>query len=280
MILCSLDVAWAQMQSARATVNRVAGRVEALNPGQTQWVSLTTTTSLPEGAQVRAFAGGSAELALPDGSTILVAENSRYALTKLEVDRQTGGRNILTHLIVGKVRAQVRQAAAQLVQTRQSNFAIATPTGVAAVRGTVVILAYDPATNTGLLFVLPSPGQPAALASATYIDFNTRTTRVVASGSFVSHVAGQLPSSPTPISTLPPSVQQQVTTATNSTTANAPALTQVTVVIVPAVVIQQALVTMNAAVAPPPAAPPPAATPPPPSPLPPPPTAVQPVSGQ
>ncbi len=275
---------WAQMQAAPATAALVSGRVEVLNPGQTRWVPLAANARLAEGAQIRTFAGGSAELALPDGSTVFVAENTRYALTKLEVDAGTGGgRNILTHLIVGKVRARVRQAAAQLVQTRQANFAISTPAGVAAVRGTDVILAFDPATNTGVLFVLPSPGQPATLASATYVDFGTRTARVVGSGSFVTHVVGRQPSSPTPISTLPPNVQQQIQAATNQTTANAPALTQATVVIVPAVVVQQALVQIAAAAASPapaPAAPPPPTVAPAPQPLPPPPTAVQPVSGQ
>ncbi|OGR57633.1 MAG: hypothetical protein A2X36_05705 [Elusimicrobia bacterium GWA2_69_24] len=282
--LGSAGVSWGQMQPGQATVTGVTGRAEALNPGQTQWVPLTANTRLPEGAQVRTFAGGSAEVALPDGSTILVAENSRYALTKLEVDRRTGARNIFTHLVVGKVRAQVRQAPAQIVQARQSNFSISTPTGVAAVWGTVVVFAFDPRTNTGVLFVLPSPGQPAAFASAAYLDLRSRTARVVAAGAFVSHVAGQLPSAPTPISALPPSVQAQVTAATNQTTANAPALTQATVVIVPTTVIQQALVTLAAATvaaatAPPPPSPAPALQPPA-QPLPPPPAPTQPVSGQ
>lgn len=264
VLLVGVDASWAEMQAGKATVVRVTGRTEVLNTGQTQWVPLTQGAQLAEGAQVRCFGGASAELTLPDNSTVLVAENTRYALTKMEVDRQTGARNIFSHLVVGKVRAQVQQAAVQLVRARQSNFAITTPSGVAAVRGTVAVLAYDPATNTGLLFILPSPGQPAALASATYLDFNTGTSRVVAGGAFVSHVAGQLPSQPAPISTLPPNVQQQVTAATNAVTAGSPALTQVTVVIVPPGTIEQALVTLAAPTVPP--ATPAAIGPPPPSP--------------
>jgi hypothetical protein len=279
-VLSPLDRSWAQMQAAKASATRVSGRVEVLHPGQTQWVPLAPNATLAEGAQVRAFAGASAELAMPDGSTIIVAENTRFALVKLEVDRQTSTRNILTHLIVGKVLAEVRQLAAQLVQARQSNFAISTPAGVAAVRGTRVVLTYDTATNTGVLFVLPSPGQPAALASATYVDFGTRTARVVGGGSFVTHVAGRPPSVPAPVSALPASVQQQIQATTNQATANAPALTQLVVVIPPAAVIQQALVQLATAPAAPPAAPPPAPTPPPQPLSPPTPTTAQPVSGQ
>lgn len=247
---------WAAMQAGKAAVARVTGRVEVLNPGQSQWAPLAQGAQLSEGAQVRCYSGASAELTLPDQTTVLVAENTRYALTRLQVDPQTGARNIFSNLIVGKVAAKVRRAGVELVRARQSNFAIATPSGVAAVRGTEVVLAYDPATNTGILFVLPSPGEPAALATATYFDFNTGTSRLVAGGSFVTHVAGQLPSQPASISTLPLNVQQQVTAATNAGTAGSSALTAATVVIVPPGTIQQALVALGAPPGPPPGPPP------------------------
>ena len=48
------------------------------------------------------------------------------------------------------VRAQVSQAAVSVVRARQSNFNISTPSGVAAVRGTIVVLAYNPATQETL----------------------------------------------------------------------------------------------------------------------------------
>ena len=98
---------------------------------------------LAEGDDIRAFSGASAELALPDTSTVVLAENSRLLLTKLEFDQQNRSRLVLLHLAVGKVRATIVQAAITLARARQSNFAISTPTAVAAARGTILWVFTD-----------------------------------------------------------------------------------------------------------------------------------------
>lgn len=216
LVLASLQSLLASGASAQpapstATAIRVNGRVEVLGPRGSRWAPLTQGASVQEGSQVRSFAGGSAELTLPDSSTVIVGENTRYALIKIAVDPGTGYRDIATHLVVGKIVARVKRTAVQLARTRGDNFTISTPAGVAAVRGTVAVVAFDPATNTALLFVLPSPGESPQSARVFYVDLATGTSRVVAGGGFVSHVAGQLPSQPIPISTLPSLTQQQVT---------------------------------------------------------------------
>ena len=98
---------------------------------------------LTEGDDIRAFSGASAELALPDTSTTVLVENSRLLLTKLEFDQQNRSRLVLLHLAVGKVRATIVQAAITLARARQSNFAISTPTAVAAARGTILWVFTD-----------------------------------------------------------------------------------------------------------------------------------------
>ena len=98
---------------------------------------------LAEGDDIRAFSGASAELALPDTSTVVLAENSRLLLTKLEFDQQNRSRLVLLHLAVGKVRATIVQAAITLARARRSNFAISMPTAVAAVRGTILWVFTD-----------------------------------------------------------------------------------------------------------------------------------------
>ena len=98
---------------------------------------------LTEGDDIRAFSGASAELALPDTSTVVLAENSRLLLTKLEFDQQNRSRLVLLHLAVGKVRATIVQAAITLARARRSNFAISTPTAVAAARGTILWVFTD-----------------------------------------------------------------------------------------------------------------------------------------
>ena len=133
----------AQQALPSAELKRVVGRVEILAKGQTQWIPAVVGARLAEGDDIRAYAGASAEVALPDTSTVVVAENSRLLLTKMEYDPQSQSRLMLLHLVVGKVRATVAQAAISLARVRQSNFAISTPTAVAAARGTILWVFTD-----------------------------------------------------------------------------------------------------------------------------------------
>src|SRR5712691_4774701 len=142
VVLAVWGSAEAQMRAVSAELVRATGRVEILQKGQASWIAATVGARLVEGDQVRAQPGGSADLNLPDGSTILVAENTRFAVTKLDYDAATRDRDTSFHLVAGKVRAQVSQAAVSLARTRPSNFNISTPNGVAAIRGTVLILAH------------------------------------------------------------------------------------------------------------------------------------------
>jgi hypothetical protein len=158
LVLCASRPASAQ-QSSSAELTRVIGRVEVLRKGQPQWVSAVIGGKLVEGDDIRAFSGASAELTLPDTSTIVIAENSRLLLSKLEFDQKNQGRTVLVHLAVGKVKAAIAQAAITLVRARQSNFAITTPTAVAAARGTVVWVFTD-GTNS-VVAVEPQAGIPS-----------------------------------------------------------------------------------------------------------------------
>ena len=134
---------YAQQAPASAELKRVIGRVEILPKGQTQWIPAVIGARLVEGDDIRAFAGAQAELEMPDTSTVLLVENSRLLVTKLEYDRQNQTRLVLLHLVVGKVRAAIAQSAITLVRARQSNFGISTPTAVAAARGTIVMIFTD-----------------------------------------------------------------------------------------------------------------------------------------
>ena len=148
--------ALAQPAAPTAELKRVIGRVEILRKGQTQWIPAVIGARLVEGDDIRAFSGAQAELALPDASTVQLAENSRLLMTKLEYDQQQQSRFVLLHLVVGKVRAAIAQSAITLVRARQSNFGISTPTAVAAARGTILWV-YTDGTRT-LVAVEPEPG--------------------------------------------------------------------------------------------------------------------------
>jgi hypothetical protein len=148
--------ALAQQAPPSAELKRVIGRVELLRKGQTQWIPAVIGARLVEGDDIRAFSGAQAELEMPDTSTVLLAENSRLLMTKIEYDQQNQSRIVLLHLVVGKVRAAIAQSAITLVRSRQSNFGISTPTAVAAARGTIVWV-YTDGTRT-LMAVEPEPG--------------------------------------------------------------------------------------------------------------------------
>jgi hypothetical protein len=176
------------------------------------------------------MAASRADLTLPDGSTILIAENTRFAVQKLDYDNATRDRDATFHVVAGKVRAQVSQAAVSLVRARQSNFNISTPNGVAAVRGTIVITAFNPATQETLTFVFPSPGQAASSARVTFVNRNGQSVTITA-GNFVRQVANNPPGAPTPVTSLPPSVQAALQTAQNQATLGATDLITISVVL-------------------------------------------------
>ena len=232
--------AGAQQTPVSAELTRVIGRVEMLRKGQTQWGPAVIGARLVEGDDIRAFSGASAELLLPDKSTVVLAENSRLLVTKLEYDPQNQTRLVLLHLAVGKVRAAIAQASVTLVRLRQSNFAISTPTAVAAARGTIVwvytdgqgsIVAVEP--EKGVLLpsrvdCIPLKGVPAG---------GPQKGQTIFAGSQTTDCGA-----PTPI-------QPQFLTLSNSATANAPEL--VGAVTVPAGVIQAVTFDPNAPTAPP-----------------------------
>ncbi len=150
VVLSTADFAEAQ---ATAVVSSMTGQVRVLPKGATAFQPLQIGMRVGEGADIVAPAGSSAELRLPDGSTLMVAENTRFVVTKLDYDQQNRMRSSYFHLATGKIRGFVAKAAAALVASRQANFAISTPTAVAAVRGSVVFASYDAQTGTTTFLV-------------------------------------------------------------------------------------------------------------------------------
>jgi hypothetical protein len=156
----------AQSQPGQAEITKLAGRVEVLRKGQSQWAATALGARLVDGDEIRTHPGGSAELRLPDGSTLVVVENSRLVMNRLQFDARAQTRTALLHLVAGRVRASVAHAAISLVRTRQSNFAISTPTAVAAVRGTLYEVGFDAAQRIMHVAVLVrDPNRPEGLVS-------------------------------------------------------------------------------------------------------------------
>ncbi|HEV8437588.1 MAG TPA: FecR family protein [Methylomirabilota bacterium] len=203
LVLALADKAHAQRSTTTAEIKTVAGQVEFQRLGQTQWAPALPGTKLGEGDNVRTHPGASAVLDLPDGSALFVAENSRVVVAKLEVDRQSQNRQALFHLVVGKVRAAVAQASITLVRARQSNFAISTPTAVAAARGTIFEVVYDAAQKVMRVAVLvEDPQKPTGLVTCTTF-FDRFTTVLVREGFAAFGKATEGCTPPIPNSALP-----------------------------------------------------------------------------
>ena len=214
-------------QQASATISAVTGRVEVLSKGQTAWQPARLGMRVFEGDEVRAFAGANAELRLPDASTVFAAENSRFVVTKLDFTPQNQMRAAFFHLAVGKIRGIIAQAAVALVQARQNNFAISTPTAVAAVRGTTLYASFDPVTNQTTFFV--------ADGVAIIRDLATGQTVTLTRGQIITQTQGQPMPAPTPAT---PAQQAQITAAAQPAPPGAAAvLNAPTVVVVPAAVV-------------------------------------------
>jgi len=212
---CLVFVAMVQQAHAQGTpglteIKAVAGRVEVLRQGQTQWRAATVGTKLAEGDAIRAWEGASAELELPDSTNLLLAENSRLIVTKVNVDAQKRSRIGVFHLAVGKVRAALAQSAIQLVQSRQSNFAITTPGGVAAARGTTFVVSYDATTATTLVAVVQG--------RVIFIDCLTGNFLNISANNYMTQTGTQPLSGLVPTASLPAGVQAALTSPANDVT--------------------------------------------------------------
>jgi len=202
-VLGSADLARAQLKPGTAEIKALTGQVEIQRKDETQWRPAIVGARLAEGDNVRAHAGGSAVLDLPDGSTIFVAENSRVVVSKLEFDPQNQSRQAFFHLVVGKVRAVVSQAAITLVKARQSNFAISTPTAVAAARGTVYVVLYDAVQNVMQIAVLVKDPQKATGLVSCVSFFDRFSAVLVREGLATSASGTEGCTPPVPITSLP-----------------------------------------------------------------------------
>jgi hypothetical protein len=186
VLLGTVEWAPAQVRPGSAELKRVVGRVEVLKKGQPQSIPAVVGARLVEGDDIRAYSGASAELQLPDGSSLVVGENSRIVLTKLDFDQTNQSRVVLVHLAVGKVIAALAQSTLALVRARQSNFVITTPTAVAAARGTSYEVIHDPNQQQSRIAMLATdPRDPAkkfgsAVTCASW--FNPYSTTVVVEG--------------------------------------------------------------------------------------------------
>jgi hypothetical protein len=125
----------------KVKVTKIKGNVMVMKAGASNWTAATDNMSLNKGSQVKTAAGGSCILAWENGNVVRVNELSAMAITESMKDgaaQKTGldVKNGKTYAKVGKL------------QSSNSEFTIKTPTAIAGVRGSEIIVTADPGVSS------------------------------------------------------------------------------------------------------------------------------------
>jgi hypothetical protein len=118
--------------SGKAVVTLLSGNVQVTKKGMKEAEPLSEGDFLSEGDRVQTDKQSRVELKLPDGSYVRYDEDTTFELTSAAFDVKKKRRNISVSMVFGKTWAKVAR-----LLGRGGRFAIATPTAVAGVRGTV-----------------------------------------------------------------------------------------------------------------------------------------------
>ena len=116
-------------------ISSLYGTVEWRGVASKTFVPLTASTqTVQTGDELKTSAGGTVMLELPDGSYMVVSENSTLTIE----DFWSGNLRSIVNLMVGKVRFYI-----QRLGGRPNPYRVTTPTALIAVRGTIFEVTVD-----------------------------------------------------------------------------------------------------------------------------------------
>ena len=169
MLLCFISQSAPAADVAMA--RKLSGEVACRTGARSNYVPLVSGAAMREGDWVRTGKNGWIELALSDGSTITLANNSELELTRLNTDN--GKREGIFKLAQGKLRASVVKLAG-----KQADFKVRSGTSVAGVKGTeFLMMTVGPANvffgNEGIVAVSGTGKEEKLMNAGTM----TQTTR-------------------------------------------------------------------------------------------------------
>jgi hypothetical protein len=130
--LCVLVLLLAVSQTRaedKARVSSVSGAVTYAGSGAGSFSPLTAGTEIPIGSRVRTGSDGNAVIIVVSGAAMQIAENSEVTIEAMSSD--AAKRKALVSLKTGTVSALIDPK-----RSKQTDFKIQTPQGVAAARGT------------------------------------------------------------------------------------------------------------------------------------------------
>jgi VCBS repeat-containing protein len=121
--------------SPLAVLSAAAGNVSVINGGTDSWTGAQIGISLDTGDGVRTGDSSSAGITFLDGSTLELQANTEIEIVSLEISTDTDTKTITLQQTIGTTISRVTK----LLGTA-SSYAIETPTGVASVRGSILIV--------------------------------------------------------------------------------------------------------------------------------------------
>lgn len=139
----------AQEPEARAVVVDLAGEVRSQAAGDLEWTAVEQGAQLEEGTKLHSGEGASALIEFPPGHRAKLHEKTVILLSQLDYGARREAENTTIHLAMGRILNSVKK-----LRSEDSEYAVRTPTTVAAVRGTVYEVGYDPETRQTSVKVL------------------------------------------------------------------------------------------------------------------------------
>ena len=133
------------------------GQVFVMKAGTDDWTKATVDMSLEVGDTIKTGDDSGAEITFFDGSTIELEAGTHIEITALDSSPDTGAKTITLMQTIGTTISRVTK-----LLDPASSYAVETPSGVAAVRGTIMIVRIvfdDPNYEDGTVLVTSVEGQ-------------------------------------------------------------------------------------------------------------------------
>ena len=127
------------------------GQVFVMKAGTDDWTKATVDMSLEVGDTIKTGDDSGAEITFFDGSTIELEADSQIEITSLDSSPDTGAKTITLMQTIGTTISRVTK-----LLDPASSYAVETPSGVAAVRGTIMIVRIvfdDPDYEDGTVLI-------------------------------------------------------------------------------------------------------------------------------
>jgi alpha-tubulin suppressor-like RCC1 family protein len=160
--------------SPLAILSAAAGDVSVMKGSAGSWAGAQVGISLKTGDGVKTGDSSTAEITFLDGSTIELEANTEIHILSLEISSETGSKTITLSQIIGDTISRVTH----LVDP-ESRYEIDTPTGVAGVRGSVMLVHVG---EDGTTVVTNLEGEVYAVAQGVEVDIPVGQSYIITPG--------------------------------------------------------------------------------------------------